>query len=382
MELKEKAMPFATATVVSAEKPTSGKPGDKAVITLDGTLHGWIGGSCAQPTVIREAQSAMREGKARFIRLANETTPSAPRDGLMIFPMTCYSEGALEIFIEPHLPQPQLLVIGTSPVALALMQIGQMMEYQTIGVDPEHTGTAMPHAKTVLESLGAVLEHLRPQTYVVVASHGNYDEAALQHVLQAKPHYVGLVASRKRYESVSEYLKSQGVSDDDLAVLQAPAGLDIGAQRADEIALSIMAAIIQHRRRVEKTIDWDKYLNSAAATAIKPAEIPVVAAPPTAIDPVCGMEVTIAKAKASYEYEGTMYYFCCNGCKLTFSQNPEQYVKRQPTTAIDPVCHMEVNIATAHYTSEHAGTTYYFCCAGCKTTFDREPAIYITAQHP
>jgi xanthine dehydrogenase accessory factor len=379
-ELNESGIPYATATVVRAEKPTSGKPGDKAIITVDGKLYGWIGGSCAQPTVVREAKTAMREGKARFIRLSNENDPAAPRDGLMVFPMTCYSEGALEIFIEPHLPQPQLLVIGTMPVARTLMQIGQVMHYRVIAVDPEKTGVELPHARTVLDNLGAVLEHIRPQTYVVVASHGNYDEAALQHVLQAKPHYVGLVASRKRYESVVEYLKSQGLTDADIAPLKAPAGLDIGAEQADEIALSIMAEIVEHHRRFSKSIDWEAYL-SAAVAQVEAAPV-IESAPTTAIDPVCGMEVTIAKAKASYEYEGQMYYFCCNGCKLTFTKNPEQYIQMQPTIAIDPVCHMEVEIATAQYTSEHNGETIYFCCAGCKSAFDKAPETYITQSAP
>lgn len=376
-ELTESGIPYATATVVHAEKPTSGKLGDKAIITIDGKLQGWIGGSCAQPTVVKEAKTAMREGKSRFIRLSNENDPSAPRDGLMVFPMTCYSEGALEIFIEPHLPQPQLLVIGTMPVARALMQIGQVMQYRVIAVDPENTETDFPHARTVLDNLGAVLEYIRPQTYVVVASHGNYDEAALQHVLQAKPQYVGLVASRKRYESVIEYLKSQGLNDDDFVPLKAPAGLDIGAERADEIALSIMAEIVEHHRRIAKSIDWESYLASAVVQVNHEPVVEVSAA--TAIDPVCGMEVGIATAKASYEYEGQWYYFCCNGCKLTFSKNPEQYIQREATVAIDPICHMEVEIATAHYTAEYEGVMYYFCCAGCKATFEKDPQTYVVS---
>jgi xanthine dehydrogenase accessory factor len=380
-ELNEAAIPYAVAIVVHAEKPTSGKPGDRAIITIDGKLTGWIGGSCAQPTVIREAQTAMREGTSRFIRLSSDNDPAAPRDGLMVFPMTCYSEGALEIFIEPHLPQPQLLVIGTMPVAQALMRLGAMMQFRVIAVDPENTGATFPHAKTVLDNLGAVSEHIRPQTYVVVTSHGNYDEAALEHVLGAKPAYVGLVASRKRYESVVAYLKDQGVSEDDLTPLKAPAGLDIGAQQADEIALSIMAEIVQHQRRTAKSIDWEAYLSAAVGEldAADESTEKADAAPQVAIDPVCGMEVEIATAKASYEYEGATYYFCCNGCKLTFSKNPEQYIQPEPTVAIDPVCHMEVTIKTAQYTSHYEGVAYYFCCAGCKSTFDKNPAKYRSA---
>jgi xanthine dehydrogenase accessory factor len=377
-ELNEKGVPYATATVVRAEKPTSGKPGDKAIITLDGALHGWVGGSCAQPTVIREAKEAMRDGASRFIRLSSENDPSAPRDGMVVFPMTCYSEGTLEIFIEPHLPQPQLLIIGAMPIACALMQIGEAMRYRIIAVDPEKTGGTLPHAGLTLDTLGEVLEHIRPQTYVVVASHGNYDEAALQHVLQANPHYIGLVASRKRFESVAEYLKTQGLTDDDIANVKAPAGLDIGAQSAEEIALSIMAEIVQHQRRTPKTIDWEAFLVAAVAQN-EIHDTPVVAAT-TAIDPVCGMEVEIATAKASYEYEGATYYFCCNGCKLTFSKNPEQYIQHEAVIAIDPVCHMEVTIATSQYQSDYEGTSYYFCCAGCKIAFDKDPQKYAVAH--
>ncbi len=378
LELTERGIPYATATVVHAEKPTSGKPGDKALITIDGQLYGWIGGSCAQPTVISEAKTAMREDKSRFIRISNENDPASARAGLMHFPMTCYSEGALEIFIEPHLPQPQLLVIGTMPVALALMQIGEVMRYRVIGVDPEKTGTPFPHAKTVLDSLGAVIDQIRPQTFVVVASHGNYDEAALEHVLKGKPRYVGLVASRKRFDSVVEYLKNQGLTDDDLTPLKAPAGLDIQAQHADEIALSIMAEIVQLRRSKPVSLDWDALI-AEMLTEKQPISQEEVASG-IAIDPVCGMEVEIEKAKAYYAYEDTTYYFCCNGCKLTFSKNPEQFITRTPTIAIDPVCHMEVTIATAQYHSQHDGVTYYFCCAGCKSSFDKNPHSYLTTE--
>lgn len=378
LELSASSTPFATATVVRAEKPTSGKPGDKAIITLDGALYGWIGGSCAQPTVIREAQTAMREGKSRFIRLSSDNDPASPRDGLMELPMTCYSEGVLEIFIEPHLPQPRLMVIGNMPVARALMQIGQVMQYEIIAVDPEHSGPPLPHVKQVVSQLGNVAEHIHASTFVVVASHGNYDEAALEHVLRAHPRYVGLVASRRRYESVVEYLKEQGLTGDDLAPLKAPAGLDIQAQRADEIALSIMAEIIQRRRTTPEP-------SHKKAPAAVPVDIPLTAVgaseSETAVDPVCGMSVVKAKAKASYEYAGETYYFCCNGCKTAFARNPADYLQPQSKTAVDPVCGMDVDIASAQYQSEFNGATYYFCGAGCKDSFDKHPESYVTAAH-
>lgn len=421
-QLEQRGIPYATATVVRVEKPTSGKPGDKAIITIDGKLEGWVGGSCAQPSVIREAQKAIRNGESRFIRLSNENNPANIRDGLTILPMTCFSEGTLEIFIEPHLPQPTIIIIGSMPVAQALIQIGQIMGYRLVAVDPEHTGTDLSTAGTVLDNLGDVLSHIRPDSYVVIASHGNYDEAALEHVLHATPRYVGLVASKKRFESVVEYLKHQNFTDNQLAILKAPAGIDIQAQRADEIALSIMAEIVQIRRTQPIDIDWDAVVaeidddkpnDTTTSIAIDPvcgmevniatAEHPYVyqdktyyfcsegckesfranpeqyldPQPKTAIDPICNMEVEIENAQYTFDYDGETYYFCCAGCKLTFSKNPDQYIKQEPTIAIDPVCHMEVDITSAQYTTDYDGETYYFCCGGCKLTFEKDPQTYI-----
>jgi|GEM_PF-27865 len=378
-QLQKRGIPYATAMVVRVEKPTSGKPGDKAIITLDGKLHGWVGGSCAQPTVIREAQKAMRSGESRLIRLSNDNDPSAVPDGMMILPMTCYSEGTLEIFIEPHLPQPQLIVIGSMPVAQALLKIGDAMGYRLVAVDPEKTGTDLSTAEIVLDNLGEVMAQIRPDSYVVVASHGNYDEAALEHVLKAKPRYVGLVASKKRFASVLDYLQHQGLTYEDLSILKAPAGLDIQATRADEIALSIMAEIVQIRRSQLMDIDWDKVI---AEVATAPAEVETIetAVSGTAIDPVCGMEVDMATAKVTYDYNGETYYFCCKGCRLTFSKDPEQYLNVTPTIAIDPICNMEVETANAQYTYDYDGETYYFCCAGCKLTFSKNPEQYVPQE--
>jgi xanthine dehydrogenase accessory factor len=125
--LTERGQAFATATVVRAEKPTSGKPGDKAIITADGSLIGWIGGSCAQPTVIKEALKALREDESRLIRLSPDPAAQTPRPGLLDVPMTCYSGGTLEIYIEPHHPRPRLLIVGNLPVAQSLLHLGKAL---------------------------------------------------------------------------------------------------------------------------------------------------------------------------------------------------------------------------------------------------------------
>jgi xanthine dehydrogenase accessory factor len=315
-DLIRQGVPFATAIVVRAERPSSGKPGDKAIITADGTMHGWIGGSCAQPTVIREALKALRADESRFVRLSPNPLEQPPREGLDDVPMTCFSGGTLEIYIEPQQPQPRLIVIGNLPVARALAELGCAMSYHTIIVDPGHQGDPPPYADALLTDLTTIAAHVTPLTSIVIATHGQYDELALEQALATTAPYIGLVASRKRADSVREYLAQQGFTDAQLQRFKSPAGLDIQARRGDEIALGIMAEIVQ-RRRNSAELAWV----SAPAAATQPET-----APATAIDPICGMSVAIADAKHTYDYQGTTYYFCCPGCKTTFRKAPEQYV--------------------------------------------------------
>lgn len=361
-DLFAEGQPFATAIVVRAEKPTSAKPGDKAIVTSDGVMHGWIGGSCAQPTVIQEATKALADGEPRLIRLSTDPQKET-RAGLIDLPMTCFSGGTLEIYIEPQLPPTRLMIIGNLPVAQALAKLGQAMNYHVVAVDPDTGGASMAQADEVITDLKKIGAKITPLTYIVVASHGHYDELALEFALRSRAAYVALVASKTRAAAVLEYLRGQGLSEDELARLKYPAGLDIQALRGDEIALSIMAEIVQRRRNAEP-LDVQSLLAS-------PAE---------AIDPVCGMTVQIAGAEHQTEYNGQTYYFCCAGCQEAFEQNPAQYLTQPVPSgeAIDPVCGMTVDIATAKYMSEYQGQLYYFCAPGCKLSFDRTPEKYMS----
>jgi YHS domain-containing protein len=210
---------------------------------------------------------------------------------------------------------------------------------------------------------------LTPRTFVVVATHGNYDELALKYAIKAPVAYVGLVASKKRRQAVEEYLRLQDVTDSEIERLVCPAGLDIQAVRGDEIALSIMAQIVQQRRN-DPEIDVDAFFVQSESAATE------------AIDPVCGMSVAVAGAAHTHEYEGTTYYFCCAGCQTKFAANPEQFLQQAvPSgTAVDPICQMEVEIATAKFMSEYNGEMYYFCCAGCQQTFDKNPMAALVEQ--
>lgn len=319
-ELLSRGLPFATAVVVRAERPTSAKPGDKAIVTPEGVLYGWIGGSCAQPTVIREALRALEDGEPRFIRLSTNPGENQRQAGVIDLLMTCFSGGTLEIYIEPQLPTPRLMVIGSLPVAQALVRLGKSMHYHVVAVDLDTKGSSLPEADEVLTDLKEIPARVTPLTYIVVASHGNYDEAALELALAGPAEYVALVSSKKRAATVLEYLKAQGLPQAALNRLKYPAGLDIQALQGEEIALSILAEIVQTRR--------SRAAKPAAQAPAKPKRVfnLTPAATQKALDPVCGMTVEIATAHYMSEFEGRLYYFCAAGCKLAFEKAPQTYL--------------------------------------------------------
>lgn len=380
-ELSNQGIPFATAVVVRAEKPTSAKPGDKAIITPEGTLYGWIGGSCAQPTVIKEALRALNDGEPRLVRLSTNPGENQRQDGVMDLMMTCFSGGTLEIYIEPQLPTPRLMVVGSLQIAQALVRLGKSMHYHVVAVDPDNQGVNLPEADEVVTDLKEIPAKVTPLTYIVVASHGNYDEAALEQALPTQAEYVGLVSSRKRAAAVLDYLNAQGLPEAAIKKLKYPAGLNIQALQGDEIALSILAEIVQTRRKgIQGAVTQPKPAKKSLELFHPPAQTVGVPEPSqVAIDPICGMEVKIEGAKHKLDYARKTYYFCCKGCLKEFSAEPEKFLK-QPTPsgeALDPVCGMMVDIATAHYMSEYEGRLYYFCAAGCKLAFDKAPQTYL-----
>jgi xanthine dehydrogenase accessory factor len=304
-ELRKRGEPFALATVVRCERPTSAKPGAKALIRPDGRVVGWVGGACAEPVVAREAIAALRDGQPRLVVLVGDGGRDPARtEGIVHFPMTCHSGGTLEIYVEPFLPKALLVLVGHGPVIETLATLGE-----TAG----HAVSVLPgDAATALRGLT-----LGPSTAVVVATHGDDDEQALTRVLATPAGYVSLVASRKRAGAIVETLRQRGVPAEQLARLKAPAGLDIGAVTPEEIAVSILAEIIQarHHRAAEL----------ATATAI---EGPALAAAPAlaeAKDPICGMTVEVATARHQSDWAGRSVYFCCRRCKEAFDAEPARY---------------------------------------------------------
>src|SRR5512143_1355063 len=206
-ELLESGQPFATATVVRSQAPTSGKPGDRAIVTFDGVMYGWIGGSCAQPSVVREARRAIVADRSVLLRLSPNPGAEPLPPGMVEVPMTCFSGGTIDVYIEPQQPRPRLIVVGHLPVAQSLIHLGKAMNYRVIAVAPPEEAQSIAHADDVHPSTAPISSWLTPLTFVVVATHGYGDEQALADALRGGAPYVGLIASRARGEAVRQNLR-------------------------------------------------------------------------------------------------------------------------------------------------------------------------------
>src|SRR5262245_15692812 len=247
-DLSRRGQPFVLATVVWRRAPSSGREGSTALITPDRRVRGWLGGACAEPTVIRESLKALEEGTPRLLFLGPpEELAARRRDGVVTVPIACQSEGALEVYVDPVLPQPHLVVIGRSPAVGTLASMANALGWRTVVVDEGGLTEDYPAADRVFTSLDLSEADVTERSVIVVATQGHYDEAALETALATPAAYVGLVASRRRAEAVLGYLRDRGVSDAQLARVHAPAGLDLGKVAHEEIAGAILAELVRER---------------------------------------------------------------------------------------------------------------------------------------
>jgi len=296
--------PFALATVVWARAPSSGKPGATALITADRKVTGWIGGACAEPTVIREALRTLEDGTARLLFLGTpDELEEHQRDGVVTVPIACQSEGALEVYVEPVLPSPHVIVIGRSPAAETLAALALQLGWRSSVYDADASPGGAHGVDRMLDG-----SDVRRTSMVIVATQGHYDEDALRAALATPAAYIGLVASRKRAASVLGYLRDRGVPDVDLARVHAPAGFDLGKVEPKEIAVAILAELVQ--------------LRAEGMLAVVPEEQTLRH---EEIDPVCGMTVDVADARFRATHEGRTYYFCSPACMATFEADPVAY---------------------------------------------------------
>ncbi|MES2208600.1 MAG: XdhC family protein [Chloroflexota bacterium] len=326
-ELEADGRTFAFATVVAVRRPTSARPGAAGIVHPDGTIEGWVGGSCAQPVVIREALRALADGQPRLLRLSREGPAEGRRaDGVVELVMTCHSGGTLEIYVEPHLPAPHLWVAGTTPIAGALVALGAASGWRVTLFDPIADPEAFPAAEAVLDDHELLKLEFASAPFVVVATQGVWDEEAVAAALRRDVAYVGLVASPTRAAVVRTWLREEaGLPEDRVAALRAPAGLDLGAETAEEVALSILGELVLVRRGRAGFVAAPGPATIAGRTP-DPAEPGPVVDDIVLLDPVCGMTVDRKDARHLAEYGGVVYAFCAMGCRTRFIRDPAAFV--------------------------------------------------------
>ena len=278
---------YALATVVRVVRPASARAGDRALVTADGRLSGWIGGACAEPAVVLEAARALADGRPRLVRVCRPGAAGEVPEGVVIAETACASEGTVEVLIEPQLPDPLVAVLGESPAASTLADLARRIGWR-VSDDPAGADA------------------------VVIATMGRDDNAALQGALASGAGYVGLVASARRGAAVLAELREGGLDEEALARVHSPAGLDLGPSSQEEIAVAILAELVawRHRRR------------TAAPEAARA----------DALDPVCGMTVPVSAATETTVHAGVMYYFCGAGCRRRFEADPARYLSEVTTT--------------------------------------------------
>lgn len=314
VDLARQRQPFALATVVRRRGPSSGQLGSKAVIGADGTVRGWLGGACASPMVLREALAAIGDARPRLLVLGRTDERDIDvEDGTVRVPMACESDGALEVYVEPILPGPQVVVIGRSPAVSALAGLARALGWEVVVVDDGGDPADHPHPELVRTTLDLTGLGIGSATAIVVATQGHYDDLALVAALGTDAGYIGLVAAAKRASATFELLAGRGLATEQLARVVAPAGLDLGHVENAEIAVAVLAELVEWKASGRLRV------GSAAAAPVLGRE---------AVDPVCGMTVLVEGARYHLAHEGVDYWFCGAGCLATFERDPEAYVPR------------------------------------------------------
>ena len=341
--------PYALATVVRRERPSSAAPGNTAIITVDGRVHGWIGGSCTQPEVVRHALAALADGQSRLLGFG--ARPNEGRD-IVPVPMSCGSEGRVEVHINPVFPAPRLVVAGSSPIADAVARLGEAMGHEVVRAhaddatdqhgaapppgadDPDGAPSAAEASDLATRAQQWADRSPGAKLFAVVATMGRGDEEAVRRIMVARPDYVGVVVSPKRMRQVRAVLEDLGLGAEEVARVRGPAGLDIGAESPEEVAVSILAEIVavgagKGAATATKREPGAKCCAEPRAAPAAPSPSPAPAAPSPApaqaTDPVCGMTVPTDGSRPSTTHEGNTVYFCCPGCRARFEADPGAY---------------------------------------------------------
>lgn len=354
-EFTEAGRPFVRVTVVRREAPVSAHVGDRAVITPDGELLGWIGGvACAQSVAIREARDALKTGEPKLVGIAPDPD-SVDRPGLEAFPMTCHSQGTLELFIEPVTTPARLVVVGDSPIGRAVVRLASELSFAVTAVVPDGTDVVgADEVRTATDDVDALASELRSATWVVAASMGATDDVTVAAALESNVPYIGLVSSRRRADELCERVADRTGRDVESVreAVTSPAGLDIGAKSPEEVGVSILAELVAVRRGggVSDEMGGEVRVDSGESTAhasgapvetggdvengavdvddANDADDADEADETVVTDPVCGMDVVVGEAAATATHDGTTYHFCGVGCQEAFVDDPERFLER------------------------------------------------------
>ena len=306
-ELADARRPFVTATVVRVQRPTSVLAGSVALVLPDGTIEGFVGGSCTEQSVKAQSLRSLQTGEPILLRVLPEGAEVPEDDGAVSVENPCLSGGAIEIFLEPAAPAPRVIVVGETPIAGAIERVGG-----ELGLD-------------LLMSTGHDPAPSADDLALIVATHGRDELHALRVALEADVPYVGLVASERRGAGVLDELRRDGVGEGLLDRIDVPAGIPIGSHTPGEIAVSILAKVVEVRRSMSEpqggqTPSRDAHTSPPPRAPAEPAAL--------AVDPICGMTVAAVASTPSVERDGETVYFCCEGCKAKFEAGEHASVAR------------------------------------------------------
>ena len=299
LELMELGEAFALATVVWRQAPSSGQNGSRAIVTADGAVHGWVGGACAEPVLIREALDVIERGEPRLIWLGqnDELEGMHIPQGVVTVPISCQSDGALQIYIEPAQVAPHLVIVGRSPMAATLAEMAGLLDWRVDLLDGSEFSAAS----------------CSPRSAVVVATQGHGDEEVVETAVAAGPAYLGVVSSGRRAEALRAFLVDRGVSREQVDAVRMPVGLDLGHTTHREVAVAVLAELVALRAAGDLP-------SGGGASVVRPEY---------RVDPVCGMSVAVDDSNHPLEHEGETYYFCCPGCRYSFKKDSAQFLAQE-----------------------------------------------------
>lgn len=321
-----KGSDFAIAQVIDRIAPSSGKVGDKALILNTGELIGWIGGGCIRGIVIKEALEVIKSRRYRRVRISPEGG-TRETENYKEYVMSCQSKGTVEVLIEPVVAQPEIIIVGKTNISRKLVAMAAAADFRVTVMAVDAEQHAFPGAHKILDQIDFSDIVNIANTYIVIATQGENDETAVQKAMESPARYVGFLASTKKAEDIKEYLSGAGIPSERIAQLKSPVGLDINAKLSSEVAISILAEIIGHfRNRIPE--GPTPVPNHAVETNSRQETTPEDKfSEEYYINPVCQVPVSKKNPKHVLEYKGEKVYFCCDGCKASFEKNPQNYIK-------------------------------------------------------